>query len=70
MVELEGVEAIELVAEVGRDPLYTVEAILLLKKLGAEEGLPFLRWVEKEHYNRLVRKRAKKAIARIVEAQP
>ncbi len=65
LATLRGRHAIPLISDIGRDPLFAVDAIKLLTKIGHVDGLPYLRKTAKRHYNRLIRKRARKAIKEI-----
>ncbi|MEZ4384924.1 MAG: sulfatase [Nannocystaceae bacterium] len=64
------IAAVPLIAEHGEDPLLTVDAIKLLSELRAPAGLPFLERIEAEHYNALIRKRARRAIDAIEAVAP
>ena len=64
-VERRNVDAIPLVAEHGKHPFLTVNAVKLMKRIGHPDGLPFLRDISKNYYNGLIRKEARRAISAI-----
>jgi hypothetical protein len=62
IAKIEGERAVALVVELGKDPLLTFDAIKILRRLKSEAGLPFLREVSENHYNRITRDAAARAI--------
>jgi hypothetical protein len=53
------------VVRAGQDPLLTADAIVLLRRLGDPDALPFLSKIASDHYNRWTRKLAASAIRAI-----
>jgi hypothetical protein len=66
IAKIEGEQAIPLIVELGQDPLLTFDAIKILGHLKSKAGLPFLRNVSENHYNRITRDAADRAIEKIV----
>jgi hypothetical protein len=66
LAKIEGERAIPLVVDLGEDPLLTYDAITILGQLRSKAGLPFLRDVSENHYNRITRDAADIAIRKIL----
>jgi len=69
IAKLEGERAVDLVVELGKDPLLTFDAIEILGQLKSKAGLPFLRDISENHYNRITREAADKAIELILTSR-
>jgi len=69
LVALEGSASIPTIARLADDPLLGVDCIDHLRRLDDPAGLPTLNRIRKDHYNHLVRARAKKAAKAIRDSQ-
>lgn len=61
IARIEGEAAIPLLAELGDDPLLTLDAVDALREIGSRQALPYLERVAKENFHALIRGRARRA---------
>ncbi len=69
LVALDGEAAIPTIIRLSQDPLLTVDCIDHLRRLSSPKGLRLLDSIRRDHYNNLIRRRAKRAAKAIRDSE-